>query len=257
MYRKITGIDAYATPMLIAPAAHFTMGGLWVDYELMTTIEGLYACGECNFADHGANRLGANSLLQACVDGYFIVPSTIGNYLSTHIKEPLPSIESPEFDQAETAVNERINQLLDVKGSRTVDDFHRTLGHLLWDSCGISRSRESLSTGIQEIRDLREQFWKDVHITGQAAEPNTELEKALRVSDFLELGELMCHDALQREESCGAHFRTEYQTDEGEALRNDDDFCYVAAWQHTDREPVLHREPLSFEAVDVTSRNYK
>ena len=258
MYQKITGIDAYVTPMLIAPSAHFTMGGLWVDYELMTTIEGLYACGECNFADHGANRLGANSLLQACVDGYFIVPSTIGNYLSGHIKEPVPPTDGSEFDQAEAAVKENIQKLLSIRGSKPVDYFHRTLGATLWDCCGISRSSESLNTGIERIRELREQFWTDVNITGGANEPNGELEKATRVMDFLELGELMCHDALQREESCGAHFREEYQTEEGEALRKDEEFSYVAAWEHqATGEPILHKEPLSFEAVNVVTRNYK
>ncbi len=258
MYQKITGIDAYVTPMLIAPSAHFTMGGLWVDYELMTTIEGLYACGECNFADHGANRLGANSLLQACVDGYFIVPSTIGNYLSGHIKEPVSPTDGSEFDQAEAAVKENIQKLLSIRGSKPVDYFHRTLGATLWDCCGISRSSESLNTGIERIRELREQFWTDVNITGGAHEPNSELEKATRVMDFLELGELMCHDALQREESCGAHFREEHQTEEGEALRKDEEFSYVAAWEHqATGEPILHKEPLCFEAVDVTTRNYK
>ncbi len=258
MYQKITGIDAYVTPMLIAPSAHFTMGGLWVDYELMTTIEGLYACGECNFADHGANRLGANSLLQACVDGYFIVPSTIGNYLSGHIKEPVPPTDGSEFDQAEAAVKDNIQKLLSIRGSKPVDHFHRTLGATLWDCCGISRSSESLNAGIDRIRELREQFWTDVNITGGANEPNGELEKATRVMDFLELGELMCHDALQRGESCGAHFREEYQTEEGEALRKDEEFSYVAAWEHqATGKPILHKEPLSFEAVNVITRNYK
>ena len=256
MYRKITGIDAFATPMLIAPAAHFTMGGLWVDYELMTTVEGLYACGECNFADHGANRLGANSLLQACVDGYFVLPCTIGNYLAKHIKEPLIDTGATEFDQAEQSVRETIQCLLDVKGSQTVDDFHRALGRMLWDTCGISRSRESLTSGIEQIQNLRSQFWQQVHVPGGADEPNTELEKSLRVMDFLELGELMCRDALNRDESCGAHYRIEHQTADGEALRNDEDFCYVAAWQNGD-DPVLHREALSFQAVDMITRNYK
>jgi succinate dehydrogenase / fumarate reductase flavoprotein subunit len=234
------------------------MGGLWVDYELMTTIEGLYACGECNFADHGSNRLGANSLLQACVDGYFILPSSIGNFLSSRIKEPLHSTDDPEFDQAESKTKEDIQKLLSIKGSKPVDYFHRTLGATLWDCCGISRSRESLNSGIERIRDLREQFWSDVNITGGANEPNSELEKATRVMDFLELGELMCIDALHREESCGAHFREEYQTKEGESLRNDEGFSYVAAWQHrAEGEPILHKEPLSFEAVNVMTRNYK
>lgn len=258
MYQKITGIDAYVTPMLIAPSPHFTMGGLWVDYELMTTIEGLYACGECNFADHGSNRLGANSLLQACVDGYFILPSTIGNFLSGRIKEPLYATDAPEFDQAESKTRKVIQKLLSIKGSHPVDYFHRTLGATLWDCCGISRSRESLNRGIEQIRDLREQFWSDVNITGGAHEPNSELEKATRVMDFLELGELMCIDALHREESCGAHFREEYQTKEGESLRNDEDFSYVSAWQQrAEGEPILHKEPLSFEAVNVMTRNYK
>lgn len=258
MYLKITGRNAYEEPMMIAPAAHFSMGGLWVDYELMTTIDGLFALGECNFADHGANRLGANSLLQACVDGYFVAPSTVGNYLAGRLGEELPSTEAPEFDRAEQEVVAGIDQLLSTGGSRSVDSFHRQLGSVLWDACGMSRNRTDLESAIEQISELNEQFQNEVAVPGRADEANGELDKALRVRDYLELGDLMCRDALQREESCGAHYRVEHQTADGEALRNDDDFSYTSAWQYShDGPPELHREPLQFEFVDAISRSYK
>ncbi len=222
MYEKIVGVNAYEEPMKIAPAAHFSMGGLWVDYELMTTVPGLYAIGECNFADHGANRLGANSLLQACVDGYFVLPCTIGNYLADFINAPLPSTESTEFQSAATGAEETIKQLMAISGKRTVDDFHRELGAIMTDRCGISRSEPGLKSALEEIRGLRSEFHRDVRVPGGDREPNSELEKALRVQDYLELGELMCLDALHRHESCGMHFRTDHQTESGEAVRDDE-----------------------------------
>ena len=258
MYRKITGIDAYAEPMKIAPAAHFSMGGLWVDYELMTTIRGLYAVGECNFADHGANRLGANSLLQACVDGYFVLPCTISNYLADFVGQPIPSADGEEFRQVEQAAADSINQLLQINGSCSVDDFHRQLGAVLTKHCGISRSAEGLQTAMNAVRELRTAFYQDVCVPGGSLEPNSELEKALRLKDYLELGELMCHDALARDESCGMHFRVEHQTDAGEAARNDADFAHVAAWEYrADGDPICHREQLTFENVAMSSRSYK
>ncbi len=258
MYEKITGINAYGEPMKIAPAAHFSMGGLWVDYELMTTITGLYALGECNFADHGANRLGANSLLQACVDGYFVLPCTISNYLADDIRKPPPSTDHEEFDKAAQAAEESIRRLLSIQGSRSVDDFHREIGAILTDRCGISRSTEGLQSAIRDIQRLRSEFHEDVRVPGGSMEPNSELEKALRVQDYLELGELMCRDALDRDESCGMHFRVEHQSKDGEALRDDENFAYVAAWEHrADADPVCHREPLSFDFVEMVSRSYR
>ena len=258
MYAKITGRDAFREPMLIAPAAHFSMGGLWVDYELMTTIRGLYALGECNFADHGANRLGANSLLQACVDGYFILPCTIGHYLADHIREPLPATDSAEFEEAARRVTENITRISDIGGTRPADYFHRRLGAILWDACGIRRCGEGLREAIAAIRSLRDEFYREVRITGHNSAPNSELDKALRIQDYLELGELMCQDALQRNESCGVHFREEHRTDEGEALRDDEAFDFVSAWQYTGQsEPVLHKEQLTFEYADAIARSYK
>ena len=258
MYEKITGLDAYAEPMKIAPAAHFSMGGLWVDYELMTTVPGLYAIGECNFADHGANRLGANSLLQACVDGYFILPCTIGNYLADFIGKPLTDTNDEAFVSATAEAQSRIDQLLANQGSRTVDDFHRRLGAVLTDRCGISRSADGLNLAISDIRRLREEFHADVRIPGGSREPNSELEKALRVWDYLELGELMCRDALERNESCGMHFRVEHQTGSGDAVRDDERFAHVAAWEHCgEGEAVRHEEPLNFELVEMISRSYR
>jgi succinate dehydrogenase / fumarate reductase flavoprotein subunit len=258
MYDKINGVDAYREPMLISPAAHFTMGGLWVDYDLMTTIPGLFALGEANFSDHGANRLGANSLLQACVDGYFIAPYTIPNYLSDQLKSEAVTTDHPAFAEAEKIVREELNHYLNRGGHLSADHFHKTLGKLLYDKCGLSRTKESLEQAITEIKALKKSFDQDLKITGDDG-VNAELEKAGRVADFLELGELMCYDALQREESCGAHFREEYQTADGEALRNDEDFCYVSAWEWKghDQQQQLHKEPLSFEAVKLTVRSYK
>lgn len=257
MYKKITGIDAYTTPMLISPAAHFSMGGLWVDYELMTTIPGLYAVGECNFSDHGANRLGANSLLQASVDGYFILPNTINNYLANEIKEESPSTEHVAFEKAEQEVEKHIANILHIKGSKTVDHFHRELGKIMWQECAMSRNKTGLEKAIKAIRTLKDEFWADAKITGSNYEMNTELEKALRLVDFMELAILMCTDALQREESCGAHFREEYQTPEGEALRVDDDYSYVSAWEFENGTFKLHKEQLKFEFVKPTVRSYK
>ncbi|AUC78783.1 succinate dehydrogenase flavoprotein subunit [Nonlabens sp. MB-3u-79] len=257
MYKKITGIDAYTTPMLISPAAHFSMGGLWVDYELMTTIPGLYAIGECNYSDHGANRLGANSLLQASVDGYFILPNTINNYLAGEIKKEQPTVNDPAFAKAEQQTQEHIDQLLAVQGTKTVDHFHRELGQVMWQECAMSRNQDGLIKAIAQIKNIRKEFWKDVKVTGHDKEMNTELEKALRLADFIELGILMCTDALQREESCGAHFREEYQTEEGEAVRVDKDYSYVSAWEYDQGNFKLHKESLEFEFVTASLRSYK
>lgn len=259
MYLKITGYDAYKEPMMISPAAHFSMGGLWVDYELMTTIPGLFALGEANFADHGANRLGANSLLQASVDGYFIAPYTIANYLSAEIHTGKISIQSPEFEKAEQQVKDHIHRLIDNKGTKTVDYFHKTLGKLLYDYCGLVRNEEGLKYAIEEIRKLKEEFNKEVIVSGQGDAMNTELEKAGRVADYFEIGELMCYDALTRNESCGAHFREEFQTPDGEALRNDTAFQFISAWSWAgeNNEPELIKEPLIFEEIQPTVRSYK
>lgn len=257
MYKKITGINAYEQPMMISPAAHFSMGGLWVDYELMTTIPGLYAIGECNFADHGANRLGANSLLQASIDGYFILPNTINNYLADEIKLEKPSINHPEFDKVEQENINHIKKILSIKGNKTVDDFHRELGKVMWQECAMSRNRLGLEKAIKEIKTIKEDFWTNVKVTGGDKELNTELEKALRLADFIELAILMCQDALQREESCGAHFREEYQTPDGEALRDDENFAYVSAWEYNGGDFKLHKEELEFEYVQPSVRSYK
>ncbi len=257
MYKKITGVDAYKEPMQISPAAHFSMGGLWVDYELMTTIPGLYAIGECNFSDHGANRLGANSLLQASIDGYFVLPNTINNYLADALREDHPSTEHPEFEKAEHEVSEHINTLLSVKGNKTVDHFHRELGKVMWQECAMSRNKKGLIKAVSKIKEIKDAFWAEVNVTGGHQEMNTELEKALRLADFIELGLLMCTDALEREESCGAHFREEYQTAEGEALRNDEKCSYVSAWEYQQGKFKLHKETLEFENVKPTVRSYK
>lgn len=257
MYKKITGVDAYQKPMQISPAAHFSMGGLWVDYELMTTIPGLYAIGECNFSDHGANRLGANSLLQASVDGYFILPNTINNYLALEMTHEELSTEHPEFTKTENEVKALIDRVLAIQGTKTVDHFHRALGKVMWQECAMSRNKAGLEKAIEEIKNIREEFWRDVKVTGQADEMNTELEKALRLADFIELGILMCTDALHRNESCGAHFREEFQTEEGEALRSDDNFSYVSAWEYTEGAFKLHKESLHFEYVKPSIRSYK
>jgi succinate dehydrogenase / fumarate reductase flavoprotein subunit len=234
------------------------MGGLWVDYELMTTIPGLFALGEANFSDHGANRLGANSLLQACVDGYFIAPYTIPNYLAGELNTSKIDTLHPAFEDAERSVREQLDKFLQNKGTLSPDYFHKTIGRLLYEKCGLSRSKENLEEAITSIRLLKQSFEKDLLITGDDT-LNSELEKAGRIADYIELAELMCHDALQREESCGAHFREEYQTPDGEAVRNDNDFCYVSAWEWKGKEqlPELHKEPLEFESVQLTVRSYK
>ncbi len=257
MYKKITGIDAYKEPMQISPAAHFSMGGLWVDYELMTTIPGLYAVGECNFSDHGANRLGANSLLQASVDGYFILPNTINNYLANEIKADHPTIDHPEFEKAEHEVKSNIDRVLAINGTKTVDHFHRELGKVMWQECAMSRNKAGLEKAIQQIKEIRDAFWSDVKVTGDSNELNTELEKALRLADFIELGILMCTDALERDESCGAHFREEFQTAEGEAVRVDEAYSYVSAWEYDNGDFKLHKEALEFEFVQPSVRSYK
>lgn len=258
MYKKITGIDAYKEPMQISPAAHFSMGGLWVDYELMTTIPGLYAVGECNFSDHGANRLGANSLLQASIDGYFVLPNTINNYLASALKENHPTtIDHPEFEKAEKETKTHIERILNIDGTKTVDHFHRELGKVMWQECAMSRNKEGLEKAIQQIKAIRDTFWSDVKVTGSGNELNTELEKALRLADFIELGILMCTDALERKESCGAHFREEYQTKDGEAVRVDEDYSYVSAWEYNDGDFKLHKEELRFENIKPTVRSYK
>ncbi len=259
MYEKITGDDPYQTPMKIYPAVHYTMGGLWVDYELQSTIPGLFVGGEANFSDHGANRLGASALMQGLADGYFILPYTIQNYLADQIQVPRIPTDAPEFKQAEEAVKERINKLMSVKGKRSVDSFHRELGKIMWNNVGMAREGTKLKEAIEKIKELRKEFWSDVEIPGTPDGINVELEKANRVADFLELGELMARDALNREESCGGHFRLEYQTEEGEALRRDDKFMYVAAWEYKgdDQDPELNKEPLVFEETEVKIRNYK
>ncbi|MGQ9864111.1 MAG: fumarate reductase/succinate dehydrogenase flavoprotein subunit [Bacteroidia bacterium] len=256
MYEEITNESPWEVPMRIYPAVHYTMGGLWVDYNLMTTVEGLYAIGEANFSDHGANRLGASALMQGLADGYFILPYTIGDYLADKVGQPL-SVDTPVFSQTEKQVAQRIEKLLQARGNRSVDSIHRQLGSILWDYCGMARNREGLLYAFEEVKKLRELFWREVRITDPNTTFNQSLEKALRVADFLELAELMIIDALHREESCGSHFREEYQTPEGEALRNDENYAYVAAWAYSPENPSLHREPLNFEFVKPTQRSYK
>jgi len=259
MYEKIVDENPYKTPMMIYPAVHYTMGGLWVDYELMTTVPGLFAVGEANFSDHGANRLGASALMQGLADGYFVLPYTIQNYLADQIRVPKFSTDLPEFKQTEKEATDRLHRLMNVKGKQTVDSFHKRLGLIMWDNVGMGRNETGLKKAIVEIAELREEFWKDVKITGETNEINPELEKAGRVADFLELGELMARDALNRNESCGGHFREEYQTPEGEALRNDEDFMYASAWEFTaeNAEPRLNKEVLDYEFIEVKQRNYK
>jgi succinate dehydrogenase / fumarate reductase, flavoprotein subunit len=259
MYERITGEDPYEVPMRIYPAVHYTMGGLWVDYNLMSNVPGLYVLGEANFSDHGANRLGASALMQGLADGYFVLPATIGDYLAPQLGEsPVPT-DHEAFGAAEREVDERIQALLAVDGSRSVDWFHRELGKIMWDNCGMARSAESLDKALGEIPALRAEFHRDVRVLGENETLNQSLEKAGRVADFLEFAELLCTDALHRDESCGGHFRVEHQTDEGEALRNDDEFAYVAAWEFTGvgSKPELHREPLEFEHVELAQRSYK
>lgn len=258
MYEKIVDDNPYETPMMIYPAIHYAMGGLWVDYELQTTIPGLFAIGEANFSDHGANRLGASALMQGLADGYFVLPYTIQNYLADDISTPKMETDRKEFNEVAEEVKQRFDKLMAVKGNSTVDSFHKKLGHIMWDYVGMARNKEGLEKAIEQIRELREEFWKDVKIPGKADELNPELEKAARVADFLELGELMAMDALNREESCGGHFREEYQTEEGEAIRNDKDFTYVASWEYKgEKEHQLHAEKLNFEVVELKTRNYK
>jgi succinate dehydrogenase / fumarate reductase flavoprotein subunit len=258
MYKQITGDNPYKTPMMIYPAVHYTMGGLWVDYNLMTTIPGLYACGEANFSDHGANRLGASALMQGLADGYFVLPYTIGDYLAGVERKPIAN-DTPEFMEAEAKVKDRLGKLLSIKGSKTVHDFHRELGLIMWNHCGMARNEQGLKAGIDKIKALKEDFWKNLLVPGEALELNQNLEKAGRVADLIELGELMMVDALNRNESCGGHFREEYQTPEGEALRDDDNYAYVAAWEYKGdgQSHELHKEDLKYENVKLTQRSYK
>ena len=259
MYEKITGENPYETPMMIYPAVHYTMGGLWVDYNLMTTVPGLYALGEANFSDHGANRLGASALMQGLADGYFVIPYTIGDYLATIGPADKIPVDAPAFKEAEKKIQDQIKQLLSIKGDRPVDDLHKELGHIMWEYCGMARSAEGLKIAKQKIQALRNEFWSNAKVLGDAEEMNQALEQAGRVADFIELGELMVDDALHRNESCGGHFREEYQTPDGEALRDDEHFAYVAAWEYQGegKPEILNKEPLVFENVKLTQRSYK
>lgn len=259
MYEKITGEDPYIYPMKIYPAVHYTMGGVWVDYNLETNVPGLFALGECNFSDHGANRLGASALMQGLADGYFVIPYTIGTFLSKDIRTPKFDPNAPEFMEAEKAVRDRIDHFLNVNGEQSVESFHRRLGAIMWEYCGMSRNAEGLRKALQMVRDLKAAYHREVFVPGTNAEYNPELEKALRVADFMEQGEVMILDALNREESCGGHFREEYQTEDGEALRDDENFTYVAAWEYPGdgQEPILHKEELVFENVELKTRSYK
>jgi len=268
MYEKIVAENPYKTPMMIYPATHYTMGGIWVDYNLMTTIPGCYAIGEANFSDHGANRLGASALMQGLADGYFVLPYTIGDYLSADIRTGKIPTDTPEFDEAERIVKERLAYFINNKGTHSVDYFHKKLGKVMWDKVGMARNAEGLKEAIKEIREIREDFWKNVKVPGELTGMNVELEKAGRVADFLELGELFAKDALERNESCGGHFREEYQTPDGEALRDDKNYAYVAAWQYTGNpkevvntynpsEEVMHKEPLVFKDIELKQRSYK
>ena len=259
MYEKIVDANPYKTPMMIYPAVHYTMGGVWVDYNLQSTIKGCYVTGEANFSDHGANRLGASALMQGLADGYFVLPYTIGDYLADDIKTGEISTDLPAFEEAEKDVRERLEKLINNKGTKSVDDIHKRLGKIMWNKCGMSRNAKDLKEAISEIKALREEFWKEVKVPGSMDEMNPELEKAGRVADFLELGELFAKDALHREESCGGHFREEYQTDEGEAMRDDENFMYVAAWEYKGEpsEAVLHKENLEYDNIEVKTRSYK
>ena len=258
MYEKITGEDPYKNPMKIYPAVHYTMGGLWVDYNLETNVPGLFALGEANFSDHGANRLGASALMQGLADGYFVIPYTIGQFLSGEIRTPKIANDTPEFMAAEEAVKNRLDQIMSIQGNQSVESFHRRLGKIMWEYCGMSRNAEGLKKGQQMIQELRKEFYSDVYVPGEKNEFNPELEKALRVADFLELGEVMMVDALDRNESCGGHFREEYVTEDGEAKRNDEDYTYVSAWEWTDNDEIkLHKEELKFENVELKTRSYK
>jgi len=259
MYNKITGEDPYNNPMRIYPAVHYTMGGLWVDYNLMTTVPGLFAIGECNFSDHGANRLGASALMQGLADGYFVLPYTIGTYLSNQINDEPMSSSDPAFEKTKQSVKTSIDKLLNNKGNKSVESLHKSLGEIMWNNCGMSRNKENLKTALDDVGALKNTFWSDVKVPGRENEINLELEKAGRVADFIELGELMIRDALVREESCGAHFREEHQTNEGEALRDDENFNFVSAWESQGdlKEPKLQKEKLEFETVTPTQRSYK
>jgi succinate dehydrogenase / fumarate reductase, flavoprotein subunit len=258
MYERITAENPYRMPMRIYPAPHYTMGGLWVDYNLMSTIPGLHVGGEANYSDHGANRLGASALMQGLADGYFVLPYTIGDYIARNKLEPV-SVDAPEVQAAVADVAARTKKLLSINGTRTVASFHRELGHIMWEYCGMARNAEGLKKGLELIPKLREEFWRDVRVPGEGDDLNQTLEHAGRVADFLELGELMCRDALQREESCGCHFRTEHQTSDGEALRDDEHFTYVSAWEYAgpDQAPILNKEPLEFETIKLSQRSYK
>ena len=259
MYEKITAVNPYETPMMIYPAIHYTMGGIWVDYELQTSIPGLFAAGEANFSDHGANRLGASALMQGLADGYFVLPYTLQNYLAAEIYSGKVSANSPEFDKAEESVRQRIDALMNIRGTKTVDHFHKKLGNIMWDYVGMGRNAEGLQKGLTLIKELEQEFWKDVQITGTADSMNPELEKAIRLADYFELAKLMAKDAYHRNESCGGHFREEYQTEDGETLRNDNEYMYVAAWEYQghDQDEVLHKEPLVYQDIEIKQRNYK
>lgn len=259
MYEEISDENPYKTPMMIFPAIHYTMGGIWVDYELMTSVPGLFAIGEANFSDHGANRLGASALMQGLADGYFVLPYTIQNYLADQIQVPRFSTDLPEFEAAEKAIKEKIKKLKSINGKRSVDSIHKQLGHIMWELVGMARTKESLEKALKEIKEVKKEFWSNVRIPGDADDLNIELEKALRLDDFIEVGMLMAQDGLNRKESCGGHFREEYQTPEGEALRDDENFSYVACWKYTgeDSEPELIKEDLNYQFVKVQTRNYK
>lgn len=259
MYEKIADENPYETPMMIYPAIHYTMGGLWVDYELMTTIPGLFAIGEANFSDHGANRLGASALMQGLADGYFVIPYTMQNYLADQIQVPRFSTDRPEFEAAEKELQDRITRIMNVKGSKSVDDLHKELGHIMWDNVGMGRDKAGLEKAIVKLDELKKEFWSNVYVPGEANDLNVELEKALRLADFIEIGTLMAHDAMDREESCGGHFRIEHQTEEGEAKRDDDNFAYVSCWEYQgeDKDPVMYKEELVYEETVRAQRNYK
>lgn len=260
MYEKITAVDPYHNPMMIYPAIHYSMGGLWVDYNLMTTIPGLYAIGECNFSDHGANRLGASALMQGLADGYFVLPYTIQNYLADQITVPRFSTDLPEFAEAEKAIQAKIDKLMSIQGKESVDSIHKKLGHIMWEYVGMGRTAEGLKKGIAALKEIRKEFETNLFIPGSKEGMNIELDKAIRLYDFITMGELVAYDALNRNESCGGHFREEYQTEEGEAKRDDENFFYVACWEYQgddEKAPVLHKEPLVYEAIKVQTRNYK
>ena len=259
MYEKIADENPYETPMMIYPAIHYTMGGLWVDYELMTTIPGLFAIGEANFSDHGANRLGASALMQGLADGYFVIPYTMQNYLADQIQVPRFSTDRPEFEAAEKELQDRITHIMNVKGNKSVDDLHKELGHIMWDNVGMGRDKAGLEKAIVKLDELKKEFWSNVYVPGEANDLNVELEKALRLADFIEIGTLMAHDAMDREESCGGHFRIEHQTEEGEAKRDDENFAYVSCWEYQgeDKDPIMYKEELVYEETVRAQRNYK